>query len=170
MQWRLKAAVALLLVWIAGSAAAFYWFFLSHYGVFDSQAIWQQRPLDPLHVQAAVGSHLTKTPWQALFVQDPDCSCSSFAREHLQRMQQRQPDLLITEVTLAEAKALGLNLVATPVLLLFQQQQLVYVGPLATDFMCSDNASLLDGIVSGTTLLPGFWLNGESTACRCTVE
>lgn len=71
---------------------------------------------------------------------------------------------------LTEAKALGFEVMAAPLLLLFQNQQLIYAGPVATDLLCSDNASLLDGIVSGTTLLPGFWLNGESTACRCQVK
>lgn len=95
------------------------------------------------------------------------CSCSSFAKEHLQRLQQRQPDLTGKELELADATALGIDIIATPMLLLFQNQQLLYAGPLATDFMCSDNASVLEGIISGLTVLPGFWLNGESTACRC---
>jgi len=85
-------------------------------------------------------------------------------------MQQRQPDLIVKELELDEAKAQGLDIIAAPLLLLFQNQQLLYAGPLATDLTCSDNASLLDGIVSGTTQLPGFWLNGESTACRCAIE
>lgn len=82
-------------------------------------------------------------------------------------MQQRQPDLVVKELELAEATALGIDIIATPLLLLFQNQQLLYAGPLATDFMCSDKASVLEGIISGLTVLPGFWLNGESTACRC---
>jgi hypothetical protein len=98
------------------------------------------------------------------------CSCSSFAKDHLRRTQQRQPHLAVKMLELTEAKALGFEVMAAPLLLLFQNQQLIYAGPVATDLLCSDNASLLDGIVSGTTLLPGFWLNGESTACRCRVK
>ncbi len=175
MPLRLKAAVALLMLWIAGSAAAFYWFFLGHYGVFDQQGLWQQQPLLPQQVQHKLSHQLLPNHrWQAVLITDSSCNCSSFAKEHLQRIQQRQPDLIVKELELDEAKALGLTLgldiIAAPLLLLFQNQQLLYAGPLATDLLCSDNASLLDGIVSGTTQLPGFWLNGESTACRCLIE
>lgn len=168
---KVKAAVVLLTLWIAGSAAAFYWFFLGLYGVFDQQGLWQQQPLLPQQVQIKLSHQLlSDNLWQAVLITDSSCSCSSFAKEHLLRMQQRQPDLTVIELELDEAKALGLNIIAAPLLLLFQHQQLLYAGPLATDLLCSDNASLLDGIVSGTTQLPGFWLNGESTACRCTIE
>ncbi len=108
--------------------------------------------------------------WQAVLITDSRCSCSSFAKDHLRRTQQRQPHLAVKMLELTEAKALGFKVIAAPLLLLFQNQQLIYAGPVATDLLCSDNASLLDGIVSGTTLLPGFWLNGESTACRCQVK
>ena len=172
MTRRVKAAVVLLMLWIAGSAAAFYWFFLGHYGVFDQQGLWQQQPLLPVQVQHKLKQQLVPDAiWQAVLITDSNCNCSSFAKEHLLRMQQRQPDLIVKELELDEAKALGLTLgldiIAAPLLLLFQNQQLLYAGPLATDLMCSDNASLLDGIINGTTRLPGFWLNGESTACRC---
>jgi hypothetical protein len=166
--WRVKAAIALLLLWLAGSAAAFYWFFLGHYGVFDEQSEWQHQPLLPAQVQSKLNRQLSPNHlWQAVLITDSHCSCSSFAKEHLQRMQQRQPDLVVKELELAEATALGIDIIATPLLLLFQNQQLLYAGPLATDFMCSDKASVLEGIISGLTVLPGFWLNGESTACRC---
>jgi hypothetical protein len=171
MAWKTKAAVALLAVWIAGSAGAFYWFFLGHYGVFDENLLWQQRPLVPEQVQSQLRHQLQPdSRWQAVLISDPQCSCSSFAKEHLLRLQQRQPNLLVTELTTAQAQSLGLEVIAAPLLLLFRQQHLLYAGPLATDLMCSDNASLLDGIVAGNTVLPGFWLNGESTACRCLVE
>jgi Domain of unknown function (DUF6436) len=175
MNGKVKAAVVLLALWIAGSAAAFYWFFLGHYDVFDQQGVWQQQPLLPKQVQIKLNNQLLPDRlWQAVLITDPNCSCSSFATEHLLRMQQRQPDLIVQELELDEAKALGLTLgldiIAVPLLLLFQNQQLLYAGPLATDLMCSDNASLLDGIINGTTRLPGFWLNGESTACRCAIE
>lgn len=172
MTRRIKAAVVLLTLWITGSAAAFYWFFLGHYGVFDAQGVWQQQPLLPQQVQIKLSHQLEPDRlWQAVLITDSNCNCSSFAKEHLLRMQQRQPDLIIKELELDEAKALGLTLgldiIAAPLLLLFQNQQLLYAGPLATDLLCSDNASLLDGIINGSTQLPGFWLNGESTACRC---
>lgn len=175
MNGKVKAAVVLLALWIAGSAAAFYWFFLGHYGVFDQQGLWQQQPLLPVQVQHKLKQQLVPDAiWQAVLITDSNCNCSSFATEHLLRMQQRQPDLIVKELELTEAKALGLTLgldiIAAPLLLLFQNQQLLYAGPLATDLMCSDNASLLDGIINGTTRLPGFWLNGESTACRCAIE
>lgn len=168
MSWKLKAAVLLLICWVAGTAAAFYWFFLSHYGVFDEQRVWQQQPLLPQQVQLHFSEQLsTASQWQVVLITDQNCSCSSFAKEHLQRMQQRQPDLTVQELNLTDTQDFGLDIVATPLLLLFQKQQLVYAGPLATDLMCSENASLLDGIIAGTTVLPGFWLNGESSACRC---
>ncbi len=168
MTHKVKFAVVVLVLWLTSSAAAFYWFFLSHYGVFDEQRLWQQTPLLPQRVQLQLADKLEPNQlWQAVLVTDTNCSCSSFAKEHLQRLQQRQPELQVTELSLSDAEQLGLNIVATPLLLLFQNQQLLYTGPLATDLLCSDNASLLDGIISGRSLLPGFWLNGESTACRC---
>ena len=168
MTRRVKAALVLLLLWIAGSAAAFYWFFLVHFGVFDEKGLWQQKPLQPVQVQAQFSQLLrTEAAWQAVLITDSSCNCSSFAKEHLLRLQQRQAGLAVRQLDLTEAKALGLHIIATPLLLLFRNQQLLYAGPLATDLLCSDNASLLDGILNGTTQLPGFWLNGESTACRC---
>jgi hypothetical protein len=167
---KLKAAIALFLLWLGGSALAFYWFFLSHYGVYDQQGLWQQQPLVAAEVQQQLNTMLIpNAPWQAVFVSDSSCSCSSFAKEHLQRIQQRQSTLVVSELTLQQATELGLKVVATPLLLLFQHNQLSYAGPLATDLLCSDNASVLDGIVAGTTRLPGLWLNGESTACRCVL-
>lgn len=168
MTGRVKAAFVLLMLWIAGSTAAFYWFFLSNYGVFDEQGLWQQQPLVSLKVQQQLNTVLKQNvQWQAVFVSDTRCSCSSFAEEHLRRIQQRQPNMVITELTLQQATDLGLESIATPLLLLFQHNKLTYAGPLATDLLCSDNASILEGIVSGNTQLPGLWLNGESTACRC---
>lgn len=168
---RVKAAVLLLFVWITASAAGFYWFFFGLYGVFDPQGLWQKQPLVPEQVQYTLGQRLLQgRQWQAVLITDLNCNCSSFAKDHLLRLQQRQPDLVSTELTLSEAKRIGLNPVATPVLLLFENQQLIYAGPLATDLMCSDNASVLDGIITGTVSLPGLWLNGESTACRCVVK
>lgn len=168
MKGKTQAALALLLLWIAGSAAAFYWFFLSHYGVFDVAGKWQQQPLQPTFVQQTF-NHLLKPDqqWQAILITEESCSCSSFAKDHLQRMLQRLPNLIATNIDLQTAEQSGLTIVATPLLLLFERQQLLYAGPLATDMLCSDNASLLEGILSGTSTLPGFWLNGESTACRC---
>lgn len=165
---KLKAAILLVLLWLAGSAAAFYWFFLSHYGVFDQQSQWRQHPLVPQQVQHMLNQYLeSHSKWQAILITDSDCSCSSFAKDHLSRMQQRQPDLAIQPLSQTQAEKLGLNIIAAPLLLLFQHKQLIYAGPLATDLLCSDNASVLDSIINGATLLPGFWLNGESTACRC---
>jgi hypothetical protein len=140
MTRRVKAAVVLLMLWIAGSAAAFYWFFLGHYGVFDQQGLWQQQPLLPQQVQIKLSHQLLPDHlWQAVLITDSNCNCSSFAKEHLLRMQQRQPDLIVQELELDEAKALGLTLgldiIAAPLLLLFQNQQLLYAGPLATDLM-----------------------------------
>lgn len=171
MSWKIKAAVTILLLWIAGSAFAFYWFFLGHYGLFDQDLRWQKQPLSAAQVQSQLSLQLVPdSKWQAVLITDPHCSCSSFARDHLLRLQQRQPGLVITELTVTAAQTLGLQIIAAPMLLLFQHQQLLYAGPLATDLMCSDNASLLDGIVAGSTVLPGFWLNGETTACRCLIK
>ncbi len=171
MTRRVKAALVLLLLWIAGSAAAFYWFFLVHFGVFDEKGLWQQKPLQPVQVQAQFSQLLrTEAAWQAVLITDSGCSCSSFASDHLRRLQQRQTGLSVQELDLSQAQALGLDLIATPLLLLFQHQQLWYAGPLATDLLCSDNASLLEGLIRGSTQLPGFWLNGESTACRCVTD
>lgn len=171
MTRQVKATVVLLTLWITGSAAAFYWFFLGHYGVFDEQGVWQQQQLILEQVQHQLKQQLVQgTSWQAVLITDSDCSCSSFAKEHLLRMQQRQSNLSVKKLELSEAKALGLNVFAAPLLLLFQNQQLVYAGPLATDLMCSDNSSVLDGIINGTTQLHGLWLNGESTACRCVTK
>lgn len=167
---KLKAALALFLLWIGGSALAFYWFFLSHYGLYDPQGLWQHQPLVAAAVQQQLNTVLEpEVQWQAVFISDSSCSCSSFAKEHVQRIQQRQPQLVLSELTLQQATALGLKVVATPLLLLFQHKQLTYAGPIATDLLCSDKASILDGIVAGTTRLPGLWLNGESTACRCVL-
>lgn len=173
MPLRFKIAILLLVVWIGCSVFAFYGFFLSHYGVFDEHREWNQHTA--LVIQGSENVSLqwsTNAQWQAVLISDKSCSCSSYAKEHLQRMRQRQASLETRELELADAgsleQSLQLKIVATPMLLLFQNQKLMYAGPLATDLMCSDNSSILDGIINGTSQLPGVWLNGESSACRCT--
>ncbi len=115
MTRRVKAAVVLLMLWIAGSAAAFYWFFLGHYGVFDQQGLWQQQPLLPQQVQHKLSHQLLPDHlWQAVLITDSNCNCSSFAKEHLLRMQQRQPNLAIKELGLSEGKAFWGCIICNP--------------------------------------------------------
>lgn len=159
------------MLWLVCSVAAFYSLFWSHYGTFDPQGDWHQSPSPQLSPDQVSRLFQNEAEWQGVLITDPDCQCSSFAKEHLQRLQKRHSSVEITIIDLNDLetlqKTLDLKVVASPLFILFKNQQLLYAGPLATDRLCSDNASILDGIISGTTVLPGLWLNGESTACRC---
>lgn len=154
MPLRFKIAILLLVVWIGCSVFAFYGFFLSHYGVFDEHREWNQHTAPVIQGSENVSLQWsTNAQWQAVLISDKSCSCSSYAKEHLQRMRQRQASLETRELELADAGSL---------------EQSLQLKILATDLMCSDNSSILDGIINGTSQLPGVWLNGESSACRCT--
>lgn len=168
---KLKIALTVLMLWLVCSVTAFYNLFWSHYGTFDPQGDWHQSPSPQLSPDQISRLFQSKAEWQGILITDPDCQCSSFAKEHLQRLQTRHPLIEISTLELNDLTQLqatfNLKVVASPLFILFKDQQLLYAGPLATDRLCSDNASILDGIITGATVLPGLWLNGESTACRC---
>ena len=59
----------MLLLWIASSAAAFYWLFLGHFGVFDEEGLWQHKPLQPVQVQAQFSQLLRpESAWQMVLM------------------------------------------------------------------------------------------------------
>lgn len=161
-------ASVVLVLWLVASAAGFYYFFASHYGMFDPTGQWQQQPWPELDVQQLGLTPNADSEWQGLLIADDSCSCSSFARAHSKALAEQQANLTITELPLRQAQQ-HLRLFATPVFLLFRHQRLVYAGPLATDLLCSEQQSLISALLSAKQQLPGVWLNGESSACRCSL-
>ncbi|WP_337879793.1 DUF6436 domain-containing protein [Rheinheimera sp.] len=159
----------MLLLWMGCSAAGLYYFFASHYGVFDPTGQWQQQPWPELDIRQLQLGPVAATEWHGVLIADENCSCSSFAREHSKRLAEQQPNLQIIELPLSQAQQ-QLTLMATPVFLLFRQQRLVYAGPLATDLLCSEQQSLISSLLTPEQRLPGLWLNGESSACRCLLS
>jgi hypothetical protein len=167
----MQIAMTVLIIWLVCSVVAFYQLFWTHYGTFDPHDDWPQHPSPQLPLGQVKSLFLSDTEWQGVLISDRNCQCTSFAKEHLQRLQQRYKTVEFKEIELLDVEQLeatfDLKIVATPLFILFKNKQLVYAGPLATDLVCSDQASILEGIIQGTTQLPGIWLNSESTACRC---
>lgn len=71
MHHKAKAALMLLIIWIAGSAAAFYGLFLGHFGTFDEKRLWQQQPLLAAQTEEKLRQQLLPDRhWQAILITD----------------------------------------------------------------------------------------------------
>lgn len=168
MSLRHWLALALIVIWLGASTFAMYWFTFSDYGEFDPQQEWlgatPSITLSQLGVAATPDSDM-----HIVHVQEQGCSCNRYVNNHI--------DILSAQSTLAEREQhwmsaqqvehAGLRVPATPMALIFQNNQLLYAGPYATGPFCAVNDSLITDILTGTTKLAGGWLNGLVKSCRC---
>ena len=157
-------AFVLFVSWIAISSVLLFYLGNRHYGSFASEQPWQTRPvlLQDLALNAT-------EPVQLVHVFDQHCVCNARAQVHINQLINNDTLAGIGQhfITPATLKTLGFMLPATPAVLIFIDGQLKYAGPYASGVMCSVDESLITPILKQQVILPGLWLNGDTTACRC---
>ena len=72
--------------------------------------------------------------------------------------------------SVSDMQQLGIDVPATPMIILMNEGQLNYAGPYATGPLCTAQTDILLPIVKGDVLLSGPWLNSAAVSCRCRVE
>jgi len=164
---KLRWALALFLVWVVVSGFMLFHTGGRHFGVFAESDNWTPVSLD------AVSYGLSqKTGFQLIHVFEDGCACNSRAEKHIHKLAS-EAGLHVQEqrfVAPEQIAADGLQLPATPAVLIFKAGKMIYAGPYASDVSCSVDNSLVLPILKQQVILPGLWLNGESNACRCATN
>ena len=159
---------ALLLMWFLLTSLLLFRFGKTDYGEFDPKLQLQQYPKQLPALLSLSGAGANQTV--LLHVLDPTCRCTALAENHLQQLQPTfvaQPHLLQKSLTIEQLQAAGIEVPATPLLIMIRNKQLIYSGPYASGPACSVNDSLLDAVLQQRISTPGSWLNSETAACRC---
>ncbi len=164
---RVALILPLFVIWVVLASAGLFYFGNQHYGLFAGDSDWQTSApvtfnLAALHIDANTGI-------QVVHVQQPQCICNSMAQQHIARFvsDYQVPVAAQHQRAIADVAAAGFSIPASPAVLIFDNGQLLYAGPYATGPLCSVSDSLIAPILLKEVQLPGLWLNGEASACRC---
>ncbi|MDX5407918.1 MAG: DUF6436 domain-containing protein [Chromatiaceae bacterium] len=166
-QGRLIAALLLFAGWIALSSAALFYLGQRHYGEFAAAQLWHADPLLLSALALPVEDSVV-----LLHVMQEACPCNYRARVH-QRALAQDPNLSQVQHHVINAEVLaqsGFQLPATPAVLVFINGKLHYAGPYASGPLCALDDSFILPILKQRVILPGLWLNGDATACRCLLK
>ncbi|TCS40815.1 DUF6436 domain-containing protein [Reinekea marinisedimentorum] len=166
---RLLLAAVVLAVWVPASLLLLNQFGQGYSGVFDPDGRLQslQGRYATLNQQLA----LSATETTVIHVLDENCACYDQTVEHLQYLKQVLPEgvrQLYKGVT--ELRQLGIDVPATPMIILLREGRLDYAGPYAAGALCSAQTDILLPIVSGEVSLAGPWLNSATVSCRCSLK
>jgi len=163
---KLPLALLLFVSWIVVSSVLLFYLGNRHYGTFAAELPWQTGSvsLQDLAISAT-------EPLQLVHVFDEHCVCNTRARAHIRKLNINQTFAGTAQHFLSPAKLLahGFSLPATPAVLIFFNGELKYAGPYASGVMCAVDDSLIVPILKQELMLPGLWLNGDTTACRCPI-
>ncbi|WP_213994711.1 DUF6436 domain-containing protein [Arsukibacterium sp.] len=166
-QQRVMLLLPLFVVWVVVASAGLFYFGNQHYGQFAGDTDWQNSITAEFSLSAL---NVNENPGiQVVHVLQPDCICNSRAKEHMAVFADdyQVPVSAQHQRSLADVVATGFVLPASPAVLIFDDGQLIYAGPYATGPLCSGSDSLIAPILLKEVQLPGVWLNGEASACRC---
>src|SRR5690554_4902886 len=153
-------AAAIVAGW-AVSAWLLYSLTFANVGEFDPNQIW----LGESASMSAESLGLERSDdIQVVHVRAPFCSCNPLADQHVAALPQNVQQHWRSADSL---QAHGVTLPATPAVLIFQQNQLIYAGPYASGALCSVENSLIDDILTGKQQLAGTFYNGMVRTCRC---
>lgn len=161
---RLQLALLLFGAWIILVSAVLFYLGQRHYGVFAPDGQWYNNTTDV----AAFGLPVT-SGFQLLHVFAEGCVCNARARQHIRQLDKQ----LLSEqaeqyfFSSDQIVSAGVTLPATPAVLIFSQGKLIYAGPYASGPLCALDDSLIVPILQQQVILPGLWLNAETSACRC---
>lgn len=161
---KLQLSFVLFVSWIAISSILLFYSGNRHFGSFASDLPWQAEALSFQDLGfTATG------PVQLVHVFDEHCVCNTKALAHIDKLNNNNSLVGVGQhfITPATLSLSDFMLPATPAVLIFIDGQLKYAGPYASGVMCSVDESLIMPILKQQVILPGLWLNGESTTCRC---
>ena len=160
----MQLALLLFSVWVVVVSAALFYLGQRHYGVFAPDSKWQSNTFNV----SALGLSAT-SGFQLLHVFADGCVCNARARAHIRQLDILQVPKGVQQHFFrpAEISAAGFTLPATPAVLIFLQGKLLYAGPYASGPLCALDDSLIAPILKDKVILPGLWLNAETSACRC---
>ena len=161
---RLQLALLLFGAWIILVSAVLFYLGQRHYGVFAPDEVWHNNDIEA----EAFGLTASKG-FQLLHVFADDCICNARAKVHIRQLDTLRIPEGVQQYFFspAEIKAAGFTLPATPAVLIFSQGKLLYAGPYASGPLCAVDDSLIAPILQQQVILPGLWLNAETSACRC---
>ncbi|MBU2113383.1 MAG: hypothetical protein KKE94_06365 [Gammaproteobacteria bacterium] len=161
---RLQLALLLFSVWVGVVSAVLFYLGQRHYGVFAPDGQWHSNTFNV----AVLGLPAT-SGFQLLHVFADGCVCNARAKAHIRQLDMLQIPKGVQQYFFspAEIAAVGFKLPATPAVLIFSQGKLLYAGPYASGPMCALDDSLIAPILKKKLILPGRWLNAETSACRC---
>ncbi|MBU1312342.1 MAG: hypothetical protein KKE30_22675 [Gammaproteobacteria bacterium] len=161
---RLQLALLLFSLWIIVVSAVLFYLGQRHYGVFAPDQVWHNSDIDvsAFGLTASAG-------FQVLHVFADGCVCNLRAKAHIRQLdKQLQPEqaeqYFFSPDQIVSA---GFTLPATPAVLIFSHGKLLYAGPYASGPLCAVDDSLIAPILQQQVILPGLWLNAETSACRC---
>jgi hypothetical protein len=162
-------AVVILTAWVPASLVLLDQFGKSYTGVFDpDDRLWSLTSAYTL-LESQFG--LSKSHATVIHVLDENCACYDQTVQHLQYLSQSMPDG-VEQIfqSVSDMQQLGIDVPATPMIILMNEGQLNYAGPYATGPLCTAQTDILLPIVKGDVLLSGPWLNSAAVSCRCRVE
>lgn len=164
---RLRLALLLFSLWIIVVSAVLFYLGQRHYGVFAPEQVWHSRDIDvsAFGLTASAG-------FQVLHVFADGCVCNSRARAHIRQLDKQLTPVQTEQYFFSpdQIVSAGFIIPATPAVLIFSQGKLLYAGPYATGPLCALDDSLITPILQKKIILPGPWLNGETSACRCILS
>ena len=123
--------------------------------------------------QGSEFQHLTMaTTRQATVVHfvDPDCVCSKFSEQHIQRLEQEWPNVVFQSVSTEVPTELGRRfegmVPASPAVAMWDPTgALTYFGPYTAGEICGEGEDLLSKALASPK--NGQWLNQEAVGCFC---
>ncbi|GAB2930071.1 hypothetical protein GCM10027181_31290 [Rheinheimera gaetbuli] len=150
--------------WIILMSALLFYLGQRHYGVFAPDKVWHSTT-----IEAAAFGLTAASGFQILHVFADGCVCNARAKAHIRQLNTLQipEDVEQHFFSPADTASAGFTLPATPAVLIFFQGKLLYAGPYASGPLCAVDDSLITPILKQQVILPGLWLNAETSACRC---
>lgn len=166
---RLLLALLILAVWVPASLLLLNRFGDSYTGVFDpDDRLGSLQSNYPVLTQQL---NLTTGAATIIHVLDENCACYDQTVEHLRYLTQEIPGHINQLYkSVAQMQQLGIDVPATPMIILLSDDQLNYAGPYATGPLCTAQSDILLPIVKGEVALAGPWLNSAAVSCRCSVK
>ncbi len=165
VKFKVRLALLVMTLWITGSLWLLWSYSTPEFGTFDPE---QRLPRLSEHLAskpAWLGA--ASNPSQLVLITQDTCSCRQDAMSHVTRLQQQsQVELTVLDLSALPAE-LQQHIPATPLLLWWQGSRLSYAGPAATGPWCSFDTDIVLPLLQGTMQLPGVWLNGQTSSCRC---
>lgn len=172
LQKKVFFLTAIFVAWIVLTSIALFNAGNQFYGEFASNSNWSLRAMSSVQLEISALGIDDNAGIQVVHVLQDGCICNDKTLLHkaeFSNLYQLSPSAQF-ERSVKDVAAAGLDLPATPAILIFNANKLLYAGPYSTGPMCSISDSLIAPILLQQVSLPGTWLNGEAKACRCVVK